>query len=582
MSAVINDPDSRDKVRMVVRYSKDPKFKSYRTAISSFGRQGVRHRATMTGLSRNTLYYVRVYTQQRDRYSSRGATTPRPSGRPKTDDPSRCRIPEQVARLRQRDLTRAAVPEPVRHRVHPARPDSAAGSRQPGGVARGAAVARECARVAKVADVDSWFAHLRRTPAEKSATNAGSGKKAWEYGNDLGNWSILRRIYSERSVLETMTEFWSNHLHIPVGHDRAWVYRFDYDATIRSTRSARSRSCSIACSLHPAMRVYLDNWKSVRNKPNENQGRELLELHTVGRNAGYTEAMVKASAVLLSGYTVDWGKTFEARSTTQQRTPPAPSRSSASATPTRSADGQAATLAYLKYLANHPATARRIATKLATQFVSDSPSDGLVDTLAGVYTELGHRHPRSADGAVDPPGVPDLRGPQGAHPGRRPGRNRARARGRRAGRRVRAARGPTPRTTSTAATDCSPGRGRTVRRSTGAAWSSASRVFNSYGMHRNHGWRLVAQGGGDVPHRPPPGCPRLRCGSTPTSTTSAAPGWVEPADARLLTGRQPGGDRTGRWAIVTARPRHSEHSLAGWLFPRLVSALLDTPDHMTT
>ena len=44
------------------------------------------------------------------------------------------------------------------------------------------------------------------------------------------------------------------------------------------------------------------------------------------------------------------------------------------------ADGQAATLAYLRYLAHHPATARRIATKLATYFVSDSPSDGLVDT----------------------------------------------------------------------------------------------------------------------------------------------------------------------------------------------------------
>ena len=60
------------------------------------------------------------------------------------------------------------------------------------------------------------------------------------------------------------------------------------------------------------MRVYLDNWKSVKNKPNENQGRELLELHTVGRGAGYTEAMVKDSAKLLSGYTVDWGKTFDA------------------------------------------------------------------------------------------------------------------------------------------------------------------------------------------------------------------------------------------------------------------------------
>ena len=62
------------------------------------------------------------------------------------------------------------------------------------------------------------------------------------------------------------------------------------------------------------MRVYLDNWKSVKNAPNENQGRELLELHTVGRDAGYTEDMVKDSAKILSGYTVDWGtgKTFDA------------------------------------------------------------------------------------------------------------------------------------------------------------------------------------------------------------------------------------------------------------------------------
>ena len=46
---------------------------------------------------------------------------------------------------------------------------------------------------------------------------------------------------------------------------------------------------------------------SVKDAPNENQGRELLELHTVGRGAGYTEDMVKDSAKILSGYTVDWG-----------------------------------------------------------------------------------------------------------------------------------------------------------------------------------------------------------------------------------------------------------------------------------
>ena len=185
-----------------------------------------------------------------------------------------------------------------------------------------------------------------------------------------------------------MTEFWSNHMHIPVGHDRAWAYRYDYDATIRQHALGTFEELLIACSLHPAMRVYLDNWKSVKNKPNENQGRELLELHTVGRSAGYTEAMVKASAVLLSGYTVDWGKTYDAKYDANAHTTGAVQVLDFSH-PNTAADGQAATLDYLKYLANHPATARRIATKIATQFVSDSPSDGLVDTLAGVYTSSG-------------------------------------------------------------------------------------------------------------------------------------------------------------------------------------------------
>ena len=160
---------------------------------------------------------------------------------------------------------------------------------------------------AKVAAVDSWFATLTQSPATKYAANAAKTKSAWQYGLDLSNWSLLRRIHSNRSVLETMTDFWSSHLHIPVGHDYAWVYRYDYDQTIRAHALGTFEDLLLACSLHPAMRVYLDNWKSVRNAPNENQGRELLELHTVGRDAGYTEAMVKDSAKILSGYTVDWG-----------------------------------------------------------------------------------------------------------------------------------------------------------------------------------------------------------------------------------------------------------------------------------
>ena len=139
------------------------------------------------------------------------------------------------------------------------------------------------AESAKVAQVDGWFSYLWDAPTTKAATNSDGSMPAWKYGHNLGNWTILRRIYSRRTVLETMTDFWSTNLHIPVGHDRAWIYRADYDATIRTNVFGTFEDLLTALSLHPAMRVYLDNWSSVKGKPNENQGRELLELHTVGR-----------------------------------------------------------------------------------------------------------------------------------------------------------------------------------------------------------------------------------------------------------------------------------------------------------
>ena len=433
---------------------------------------------------------------------------------------------------------------------------------------------------AKVAAVDTWFAPLWLTPAEKSATNAGTGKKAWQYGNDLGNWTILRRIYSERSVLETMTEFWSNHLHIPVGHDRAWVYRFDYDATIRQHALGTFEELLIACSLHPAMRVYLDNWKSVRNKPNENQGRELLELHTVGRSAGYTEAMVKASAVLLSGYTVDWGKTFDAKYDPNAHTIGAVEVLDFSH-PNAAADGQGATIAYLKHLAHHPATARRIATKIATQFVSDSPSDGLVDTLAGVYTSSGtdiravlkalSNHPEflTSSGLKVRTPVADLV----------------------ATTRVLAVDVLAPESGNSWANAANYVHGGDRVFSwprpdgpplTGAAWSAASRVFSSYGMHQNMGggwWPKEA-----ATYRPAATWLPVSSLRFDEYVDHLCRTWLgRTADARLLQAATQAVTGPESWAIVTASTTVTrEHSLASWLFPRLVSALLDTPDHMTT
>ena len=286
-----------------------------------------------------------------------------------------------------------------------------------------------------------------------------------------------------------MTDFWSTNLHIPVGHDRAWLYRADYDATIRQHAFGTFEDLLVALSLHPAMRVYLDNWSSVKNKPNENQGRELLELHTVGRGAGYTEAMVKSSAKILSGYTVDWGKTYDGEVRRQPSTPPEPSTCSASATPNAAADGQAVTVAYLKYLAHHPSTASNLCRKLATYFVSDSPSDGLVARLAQVYLDSGTdmkavlralaAHPEflTSQGQKVRTPVADMVATARVLDRRRagrPGRRRLRLQRQLGQRRTALFSWPRP--------DGPPVVGR--------MWSSASRVFASFDMHLNHagGW----------------------------------------------------------------------------------------------
>ena len=158
---------------------------------------------------------------------------------------------------------------------------------------------------AKAGELAGWFPDLWESPRTKWERNRSGSKGGWEYAADLASWSMLRRVYSERQVLETMVEVWSDHLHVHANGDLAWVQRAGYDATIRKHALGTFEDLLVACTLHPAMLLYLDNWRSVKGAPNENHGRELLELHTVGRVSGYTEQMVKDSARILSGFTVD-------------------------------------------------------------------------------------------------------------------------------------------------------------------------------------------------------------------------------------------------------------------------------------
>jgi Protein of unknown function (DUF1800) len=232
-----------------------------------------------------------------------------------------------------------------------------------------------------------WFPALGWSIHTKDAKNQSGAYMAWEHARDLGNLSMLRRMYSHREVLEQMVDFWSNHFHIPAGYDLAWIQRKPYDAMLRKYALTDFETLLKKATLHPAMQLYLDNWTSVRGAPNENHGREILECHTVGRDAGYSEDMVKDSARILSGYTVNtdtWGGYYDPNRHTKGAVQVLGFKRANSA-----GDGRDVTAAYLHYLAHHPATAHRIAHKLAVRFVSDKPSKALVAKLARTYLDHG-------------------------------------------------------------------------------------------------------------------------------------------------------------------------------------------------
>ncbi|GAA0468330.1 hypothetical protein Aca07nite_60740 [Actinoplanes capillaceus] len=207
---------------------------------------------------------------------------------------------------------------------------------------------------------------------------------SWEPMWQLGFAAVARALWSERQVLEVMTDFWSNHLNVTCPSGDVWDSRIDYDSMIRQHALGRFSDLLKASARHPAMLTYLDNRYSTRSAPNENYGRELLELHTVG--LAYTEADVKNAARLLTGLTVD-------RATGRYRYDGAEHGTGAirvldfQHANTTATGGEAAALALLDHLAMHPSTARRIVTKLCVRFVADEPPASLITRLVKVYLD---------------------------------------------------------------------------------------------------------------------------------------------------------------------------------------------------
>ena len=168
-------------------------------------------------------------------------------------------------------------------------------------------------------------------------------------------------MWSKRQLFEVMCDFWANHLNItcPSTSD-VWSARqvFDRDV-VRKNALGRFEDMLIASAYNPSMLTYLNNAESTKLEPNENYGRELLELHTVGVDGGYTEDDMYQSALIMTGFTVNENNGLFKYDTSYHHVGPVQVMDFTDANSTAEG-GETVGRAYLKYLASHPSTARHL------------------------------------------------------------------------------------------------------------------------------------------------------------------------------------------------------------------------------
>jgi len=232
---------------------------------------------------------------------------------------------------------------------------------------------------------------------------------------ELAEAKLLRAIYSNRQLDEVMTDFWFNHFNVFIGKgpDRYMVSAYEREV-IRPHALGKFKDILAATAKSPAMLFYLDNWQSVgpnsevalygpqqrggrrgrfarprpqqgKNRPsglNENYAREIMELHTLGVDGGYTQKDVTELAKVLTGWTIErpqLGGGFKFNDRAHE-----PGNKYVLGHKIGE-HGEKEGEEMLDVLAHHPSTARFISRKLAMRFVSDNPPQALVDRMAETF-----------------------------------------------------------------------------------------------------------------------------------------------------------------------------------------------------
>jgi len=234
-----------------------------------------------------------------------------------------------------------------------------------------------------------------------------------ELGGELQQLAIVRAALSERQLREVMVDFWTNHFNVFVGKgaDRFLLPSY-IEETIRPRSLGRFEDLLIATAESPAMLFYLDNAQSVapgsapppprralfgrrfgmnempeerRRRPtgiNENYARELLELHTLGVDGGYTQQDIIEVARIFTGWSIEppeRGAGFVFRDWAHDR------GTKHVFGVTFQDDGKGEGIRLLKLLANQHATMHHVSAKLCARFVADEPPDGCVDAAVAAW-----------------------------------------------------------------------------------------------------------------------------------------------------------------------------------------------------
>lgn len=204
--------------------------------------------------------------------------------------------------------------------------------------------------------------------------------------------TFYRAIFSKRQLFQRMVEFWTDHFNIDTTKDDcAFLKTIDDAEVIRGHALGKFPELLEASARSPAMQIYLDNYVSSKLKPNENYARELLELHTMGVDGGYTQADVENVARCFTGWGIHTRSASAAEMGTFKFTMSDHDTTQKTVLGHIIPAGGGITdgLKVLEILSNHPSTVQFISRKLTRWLLGEGTPQAIVDKVAAAYTATG-------------------------------------------------------------------------------------------------------------------------------------------------------------------------------------------------